>query len=205
MGYISPTLAVRNMKKTLEFYQESLGFKLGMVSPDVNNPEYADLSKDGMVLMFVPAKNLNIGAEEKLGTGVNLHMRLDEDIDEYHEELKKRGVKITTDIEDEPNGSRGFTVEDFDGYKLTFSQAAKTAKICMSCGMSMSKPEDFGGENPGNIYCIHCANQNGSLKNYDEVFRSMVSFMIMFQKMDNVTAEKAIKALLAKMPAWESD
>lgn len=205
MGYISPTLAVRNMKKTLEFYQESLGFKLGMVSPDVNNPEYADLSKDGMVLMFVPAKNLNIGAEEKLGTGVNLHMRLDEDIDEYHEELKKRDVKITTDIEDEPNGSRGFTVEDFDGYKLTFSQAAKTAKICMSCGMSMSKPEDFGGENPGNIYCIHCANQNGSLKNYDEVFRSMVSFMIMFQKMDNVTAEKAIKALLAKMPAWESD
>ncbi len=184
MGKISPTLAVRNLKKTLEFYQDLLDFKLGMVSPDVNNPEYADLSRDGMTLMFIPAKNLNIGAEEKLGIGVNLHMRLDGDIDEYYEEAKGRGVKITTGIKDEPNGSRGFTVEDFDGYRLTFSQVAKTAKICMSCGMSMNKPEDFGGENPGNIYCIHCANQSGSLKSYDEVFGSMVNFMMMFQKMD---------------------
>ena len=31
MGYISPTLAVRNMKKTIEFYKSSLGFKMGDV------------------------------------------------------------------------------------------------------------------------------------------------------------------------------
>ena len=43
MGYISPTLAVRNMKETIEFYKNSLGFKVGMCFPDANNPEYADL------------------------------------------------------------------------------------------------------------------------------------------------------------------
>ena len=49
MGYISPTLAVRNMKQTIQFYRDSLGFKMGMVFPDADNPEYADLSKDGVV------------------------------------------------------------------------------------------------------------------------------------------------------------
>jgi len=50
MGYISPTLAVRDMKQTIQFYRDSLGFKIGMTFPDADNPEYADLSKDGMVV-----------------------------------------------------------------------------------------------------------------------------------------------------------
>ena len=127
MGYISPTLAVRNMNKTIEFYQNSLGFEMGMAFPDANNPQYADLSKDDMILMFIPAENTGIGSEEKLGTGVNLYMQIDGDIDEYYEELKKKGIKITVDIKDEPFGIRDFTIEDVDGYQLTFNQVAKTA------------------------------------------------------------------------------
>ena len=45
MGIISPTLAVINMKETVEFYKNSLGFKVGMCFPDANNPEYVDLSR----------------------------------------------------------------------------------------------------------------------------------------------------------------
>lgn len=123
MGYISPTLAVRNMKQTIEFYKNSLGFKMGMAFPDADNPEYADLSKDGMVLMFIPAENIGIGSEEKLGVGVNIYMQIDGDIDEYYNELKDKGVKIVVDIKDEMYGIRDFTVEDIDGYKLTFNQA----------------------------------------------------------------------------------
>ncbi len=123
MGYISPTLAVRNMKQTIEFYKNSLGFKMGMAFPDADNPEYADLSKDEMVLMFIPAKNVGIGEEEKLGVGVNIYMQIDGDIDEYYNELKDKGVKIVVDIKDEPYGIRDFTVENIDGYKLTFNQA----------------------------------------------------------------------------------
>ncbi|GAI12369.1 unnamed protein product, partial [marine sediment metagenome] len=52
MGAISPTLAVRNVKQTIEFYKNSLGFKMGLAFPNADNPEYADLSKDGMALMF---------------------------------------------------------------------------------------------------------------------------------------------------------
>ena len=123
MGHISPMLAVRNMKQTIQFYRDSLGFKIGMTFPDSNNPEYADLSKDGMVLMFIPAENIGIGREEKLGVGVNMYMQIDGDIDKYYNELKDKGVKIVVDIKDEPYGIRDFTVEDIDGYKLTFNQA----------------------------------------------------------------------------------
>lgn len=123
MGYISPTLAVRNIKQTIQFYRDALGFKVGMIFPDAGNPEYAHLSKDGMVLMFILAENIGIGKEEKLGVGVNIYMQIDGDIDKYYNELKDKGVKIVVDIKDEPYGIRDFTVEDTDGYKLTFNQS----------------------------------------------------------------------------------
>jgi len=125
MGYLSPLLAVRNMKKTIGFYTKSLGFELKMTFPSPEKPEYADVSKDGMVLMFIPAQNHGIDDEDKLGIGVYLYMQIDGDIDQYYAELKKKGVKIAVDIKDEPFGVRDFTVEDIDGYKLTFNQAAK--------------------------------------------------------------------------------
>ena len=205
MGTLSPLLAVRNMKKTIEFYKNSLGFEMGLVFPDINNPEYVDLSRDGMVLMFIPAQNHGIGSEEKLGIGVYLYMEIDGDIDEYYEELKKKGVKIAVDIKDEPFGVRDFTVEDIDGYKLTFTRPSKTAKNCMSCGMTMTKPEDFGGGDPENIYCVHCSTPDGSLKSRDEVFEGMVNFMVMTLNIDREAAAEAAKEHMAKMPAWSGD
>jgi uncharacterized glyoxalase superfamily protein PhnB len=202
MGYISPTLAVRDIKKTIEFYENSLGFKLGMCFPGTNNPEYADLAKDGMVLMFIPAGNLGIGEEEKLGVGVNLYLQIDGDIDTYYQELKSRGVNIAIDIKDEPFGIRDFTVEDIDGYRLTFNQVSKRAKSCMSCGMPLTKSEDFGGGNPENLHCVNCCNPDGSLKSREEIFEGMVGFMMKTQNMDRETAEAATKQYMSIMPAW---
>jgi len=202
MGYISPTLAVRNMKQTIQFYRDSLGFKMGMAFPDADNPEYADLPKDGMVIMFVPAKDIGIGAKEKLGIGVNLYMQIDGDIDEYYSEVRNKGVNVVVDIKDEPFGIRDFTVEDIDGYKLTFNQVSRTVKACMSCGMPMTKLDDFGGGNPERLYWVYCSNSDGSLKSYEQVFEGMVNFMMMSQKVDRETAESSVKERMSNMPAW---
>jgi uncharacterized glyoxalase superfamily protein PhnB len=205
MGYLSPLLAVRNMKKTIDFYTKSLGFKLGMCFPDANNPEYADLSKDGMVLMLIPAQNHGIDNKEKFGIGVYLYMQINGDIDEYYAELKKKGIKIAVDMKDEPFGVRDFTIEDVDGYKLTFNQVSKTIKKCLSCSMPMTKPEEFGGGNPANMYCVYCSHSDGSLKSREEVFAGMVNFMMTSQKMDRETAKKAAKEYMSKMPAWSGN
>ena len=204
MGYLSPTLAAKDMKETIEFYEKSLGFKRGMVFPDMNNPEYVDLSKDGMILMFIPAENFGVGIEEKCGIGVNLYMQIDGDIDEYYQELKNKGIKIAVDIKDEPYGIRDFTVEDINGYKLTFNQVSKTVKNCLSCGMPMTKAEDFGGMNPANVYCVHCSNPDGSLKSRKEVLEGMAQFMMASQNMEREAALKAAEEYMSKMPAWSS-
>ncbi len=202
MGHISPTLAVRDMKKSIEFYRDTLGFKIGICFPDAGNPEYADLSRDGMVLMFIAADNIGIGSKEKLGTGVNLYMQIDGDIDEYYQELKDKGVECAIDIKDEPYGIRDFTVTDINGYNLTFNQALKAARSCLSCGMPLSKPEDFGGGNPDNVYCLHCSKPDGTLKSYDEVLKGMVKFMMMTRNMDERAALSSAKEYMSKMPAW---
>jgi uncharacterized glyoxalase superfamily protein PhnB len=152
--------------------------------------------------MLVPAKNVGIGSKQRLGIGVNLYMQIDGDIDEYCNELKNKGVKVVVDIKDEPFGIRDFTVEDINGYKLTFNQVSKTIKACMSCGMPMTRLEDFGGGNPENLYCVYCSNRDGSLKSYKEVFEGMVNFMMTSQKMDRRIADSAAKERMAKMPAW---
>ncbi|WFN34218.1 VOC family protein [Methanogenium sp. S4BF] len=202
MGDLSPLLAVRDMKKTIEFYTRSLGFHCGMVFPNAENPEYADLSKDGMVLMVIPAKDHGIRAEETFGIGVMLYLHIDGDIDEYYWELKENGVRVAEDIKDEPYGVRDFTVTDPDGYQLTFTQA--TARQCMSCGMPMSKPDDFGGGNPANPCCAHCTHEDGSLKSYDDIFEGMVQFMMTSYHLERDAAEEKVRAYLAGMPAWEN-
>lgn len=222
MGNISPTLAVRDMKATLDFYINALGFKLGMTFPTIDNPEYADVSKDGMVLMFLPAENLGIGKDEKLGTGVNLYMQIEGDIDAYYSELKKRGVRIAVDIRDEPFGIRDFTVEDPNGYLMTFNQCPQDVQTvsveevnevcdscevyvttnCQSCGMPMTSPQDHGGGNRENQYCNRCCLPDGTLKSYDEVLAGMASFMMESRKMDKDAAEKAAREYLSMMPAW---
>ena len=72
----------------------------------------------------------------------------------------------------------------------------------MSCGMPMTKVEEFGGGNPENLYCVYCSNPDGSLKTREEVFKGMVNFMMASQKMDKKSAEAAAKEHMAKMPAW---
>jgi uncharacterized glyoxalase superfamily protein PhnB len=37
VGVVSPTLAVNNMKHTIEFYRDSFGFKKGITFPDASN------------------------------------------------------------------------------------------------------------------------------------------------------------------------
>ena len=85
---------------------------------------------------------------------------------------------------------------------LTFNQISKTAKNCLSCGMPMTKLEEFGGGNPASVYCVHCSHPDGSLKSREEVFEGMVNFMMASQNMDRKTAESAAREYMDKMPAW---
>ncbi|MEA3324324.1 MAG: zinc ribbon domain-containing protein [Euryarchaeota archaeon] len=116
--------------------------------------------------------------------------------------MKSKNVRIVVEIKDEPFGIRDFTVEDTDGYKLTFNQPSGNVRKCMSCGMHIMKPGDFGGGSTDNLFCAHCTTQDGSLRSYGEVPEGMMGFMMMTQKMDRSTAEGAARGHMSRMPAW---
>ena len=75
---------------------------------------------------------------------------------------------------------------------------------CDSCGMPMMGPEQCGGGNAENKYCVHCCNSDGRLKSYEDVLEGMVGLMINNRGMDRAAAASAASEYLATMPAWNS-
>ena len=202
MGSISPLLAVRDIKETVYFYREYLGFTTGFIFPDAENPEYVDMTREEITLMFVTTSSLNIGKKERLGTGVNLYLDISDNIDDFYAELKRKRVTVVTEITDRPWGTRDFTIEDNNGYRLTFSRNASAGRICMSCGLPMTTEDII--KNPDAIYCHRCTNPDGSLKSYDETFATMVTFMVLSESMSKDVAEETVRKKMSEMPPWHN-
>ena len=75
---------------------------------------------------------------------------------------------------------------------------------CQSCGMPMMSPEQHGGGDGENGYCVHCCTPDGRLKSYGEVLEGMVGLMISNRGLDRAAAEKAAGEYLATTSAWSS-
>jgi hypothetical protein len=76
-------------------------------------------------------------------------------------------------------------------------------KRCISCGMPMTKPEDFGGTNMANESCVYCSHTDGSLKPRNVVRDGMIEFWMSREHVGRPVAEKAVDEYMAGMPAWK--
>ncbi len=82
---------------------------------------------------------------------------------------------------------------------------------CLSCGMPMTKPEEHGGSDPNNEWCLYCSHKDGTHKMFDEVLAGTARWMQSdaceqggFKKAQN--EEEALtqaKVLLLQNPAWQ--
>lgn len=77
-------------------------------------------------------------------------------------------------------------------------------KICIACGMPMTKPADFPLSDESKDYCIHCARPDGSMQSYQERLENSTEFLIRTQGLDREAAHETAIRLLAKLPAWEN-
>lgn len=76
-------------------------------------------------------------------------------------------------------------------------------KICIACGMPMTKPSDYPNQDESKDYCIYCARPDGSMQSYPEKVAGTTDFLMRTQGLDkNVAHETAIRTL-AKLPAWK--
>jgi hypothetical protein len=75
-------------------------------------------------------------------------------------------------------------------------------KVCISCGMPMTKPKDFPGLDESKDYCVYCARPDGSMQSYPEKLEGTTDFLIKTQGLDKEAARAAAIRIMAKLPAW---
>jgi len=115
------TCYVKDLARTAEFY-EAIGFRRGKEGPDrvtfyVNwffvtfiaqdQEADAELRKEAEL----PAK----------GAGLFLYIKVD-DVGDFYEAVRSKGLKSADEPQDRPSGNREFVLRDPDGYKLVFFQ-----------------------------------------------------------------------------------
>ena len=139
MARVLPLLVVDDIAQSMDYYEKTLGFKKTMSMPGEGGElMHGEVQiTDDITLMFSPGRMASppqdtVGRvlDEKLaiagpakGAGVVLYFDLgDQDIDKYYEDVKRAGAKVIEEIKDQFWGDRNFTIEDKDGYLLTFSK-----------------------------------------------------------------------------------
>ena len=113
---LTPMLETEDIKQTVDFYTEMLGFECESLYPDADNPIWTCLRKDDVEIMF-SVRNAHSTIEKPTMTG-SLYL-YPEDVDAVWEQLKDK-VKICYPIENFEYGMREFGISDNNGYLLQF-------------------------------------------------------------------------------------
>jgi len=106
---LAPELPATNLVASLAYYRDQLGFEIKTVLPDRS---YAIVERDGMAIHLFTSD---------VETSAGLHLFTDE-IEPLHDELRKRGARITQPVERKPWGNRDFRVADPAGNALKFTE-----------------------------------------------------------------------------------
>jgi catechol 2,3-dioxygenase-like lactoylglutathione lyase family enzyme len=123
LTFISPFFIVENLKMSIDFYVDKLGFDIWHIGPE-DAPFWAMVGR-GPVSIFLKA----IAPDIKPVPNHSRHgwARWDAYIsvaepDALFDELQSRGVVFQQPIKNDGDGLRGFEVADTDGYILFFGR-----------------------------------------------------------------------------------
>ena len=140
---LTPELSCTNIKVSLAFYIEILGFTIQYQRPEDG---FAMLVRQGSRLMLdqISPPEVTVGRrrtwisgslEYPFGRGINLQMETDK-VDELYATVQKAGAKIFLPMEekwyrrdDVLLGNRQFMVQDPDGYLLRFFEHLGEKKV----------------------------------------------------------------------------
>lgn len=117
MKYINPILAVADIKRSMQFYTEALGFSVQFTMNGADGElVHASLMNGEAGLML--AQKLNPG--DVVGHGVVLYMTLNDDVnvDAAFTRAIAAGAVPTQEPTDQVWGMRDWMVSDPDGYQL---------------------------------------------------------------------------------------
>lgn len=112
----APCLSVRDMSRSLEFYQRVLGCTPGHLEADP--PVYATLHRDDVAIHLALDRH-----GDKAGTSSCCVFVTD--VDALYETCVAAGAKISRRIEDSPYGLRDFSLSDPDGNVILLGESSR--------------------------------------------------------------------------------
>jgi uncharacterized glyoxalase superfamily protein PhnB len=113
-----PMLETANLRQTVAFYTEFLGFECRGQYPNEENPCWVNLwNRDTEIAFSQPNEHQDFN-DSRLTGSIYLYV---ENIDDVWQELKER-VEIVYPLEDMDYGMREFGIKDCNGYVLNLGQ-----------------------------------------------------------------------------------
>jgi uncharacterized glyoxalase superfamily protein PhnB len=113
--YANPIMAVKDVKTTVKFYKEKLGFNIDILW---ENPSYGCVSRGGIVVEFGEGRQNYVG-----GSACTIQVS---NVESLYNEFKEQGVNFVGDFAEREYGSKDFRVRDIDGNLLVFGSALPT-------------------------------------------------------------------------------
>ncbi len=123
LTYISPSFIVSNLKASIAFYVDKLGFEVRFTGPD-SEPFWAIVGRENIsIFLKAIAPDVNPIPNNALHRWARWDAYISSaDPDLLFEEYRLSGVAFHQPIKDDGDGLRGFEVADADGYVLFFGR-----------------------------------------------------------------------------------
>lgn len=123
LTYIMPCFIIGELKISVSFYVDKLGFEIRYMGPD-EDPYWAIVGRDNISIMLkAVAPEIkpipNRTRHEWAPTDAYISVA---EPDALFEEYRSRGVTFSTPIHDNSDSIRGFEIKDADGYLLFFGR-----------------------------------------------------------------------------------
>jgi uncharacterized glyoxalase superfamily protein PhnB len=122
MSTLTPHLWVEDMKRSIAFYKDVLGFEVRRAEP-ADSPTFASLVRGESSLMLSPHNEapeewgMVLEAGKRRGDGGPVSFYIEAaDIEAEYEKAKQAGAVIVDPLAAKPWGQREFTLADPDGF-----------------------------------------------------------------------------------------
>ena len=123
---IAPYFIVNDVVATANYYRDKLGFHYERLWNDP--PSFCMVKRSGVVIMLAQFETSGLVRPNQVadpeGRAWDAYIWI-EDADALYAEFKAKGVKIASDLCDQPYGCRDFDIEDCNGYRLCFGHDLK--------------------------------------------------------------------------------
>ncbi|MFN0102191.1 MAG: glyoxalase superfamily protein [Bryobacteraceae bacterium] len=111
LSRIAPEIPVTDLRESVEYYEQKLGFQLVMEFPGGN---YAIVERDEIAIHLFQD-------DTRSHSPAGVHIFTNQ-LDDLQAELQRRGAKLTQDVLLKPWGNRDFRVSDPSGNEIKFTE-----------------------------------------------------------------------------------